>query len=50
MVNPLIAGGTRMTLRNASAVTTLVLYRLTLSPTAGDTPAAGMALGGTPLS
>ena len=50
MVNPLMAGGTRMTLRNASAVTTLVLYRLTLSPTAGDTPAAGTALGGTPLS
>jgi hypothetical protein len=50
MANPLMARGTQMTLRNASAAKTLVLYRLTLSPTAGDTPTAGTALGGTPLS
>jgi hypothetical protein len=50
MDNPLMPGGTQMTLRNASAGKILVLYRLTLTPGADDTSAAGTALSGTPLS
>ena len=48
--NPLMAGGTQMTLRNASAASTLVLYRLMLTPKAGNTSTVGTALSGRPLS
>jgi hypothetical protein len=50
MANPLMAGGTQMTLRNASAASTLVLYRLTLTPKASNTSGVGTGLSGRPLS
>ena len=48
IANPLLNGGTRMTLRNAGD-DPLVLYRLTLTPSAGTIAPPGSPLGGSPL-
>jgi hypothetical protein len=50
MANPLMAGGTQMTLRNASAPRNLIVYRLTLGPTGGALSAASTGPGQAPLS
>ena len=50
MANPLMAGGTRMTLRNASAPTNLIVYRLMFVPTGGGRSAASTGPGEAPLS
>jgi hypothetical protein len=50
VVNPLMGEGTQMTLRNGSSTSTLVLYRLSLSPRASDRSVTDTALGGTPRS
>jgi len=48
IINPLVNGGTQMTLRNAGD-NPLVLYRLTLTPSAGGAAPPVSPLGGAPL-
>jgi hypothetical protein len=48
IINPLMSGGTRMTLRNAGD-DPLVLYRLTLTPSGGEIAPPASPLGGAPL-